>query len=479
MNSILKNLFSLIILGTLLFSVSCKEDPELPDNLVEFESNALGITEDESELTVNINLSREATKDGVLTLQFEAAGLAYGTDFTTEPAAIGNTITIPVMKGASAVSFKVKKVENVLLDGDEQLVATITTVPASLVLGEKLQLTLSFAEIVANSATMTINGGGATYPNKVFIDLSANRQTAVDRTTWDLGFSSGSNFTIVLNSSTGSLARMLDKTDLNTVTAADTVGFSKQLSIAAIFNAINQSSPPSWLSESMNWMDDPAGDLTKSALDEVSATVLENKVYILNRGTGPGTPATERGWKKIRVVRNGNNYTLQHADIAATTFTEITVTKNAEFAFQYVSLATGAVVVEPKVGKWDIAWTGFTNLFPSGGNMVPYYFQDIILQNMTGIQAVRVNTTSKAYIDFEEADLTTLDFGVQTQIKIGSSWRYGGGPPPAPAPYSYDDRYYIIKDADNNYYKLRFINIGTNGERGKPQLEYSLIKKGV
>ena len=74
--------------------------------------------------------------------------------------------------------------EGVLLDGDEELTITITTVPTSLVLGEKLTLNLSFAEIVATTATMEVNGGGSTYPNKVFIDLSANRQTAVERTAW-------------------------------------------------------------------------------------------------------------------------------------------------------------------------------------------------------------------------------------------------------------------------------------------------------
>ena len=36
---------------------------------------------------------------------------------------------------------------------------------------------LSFAELVATNSIATFNGGGATYPNKVFIDLSANRQT--------------------------------------------------------------------------------------------------------------------------------------------------------------------------------------------------------------------------------------------------------------------------------------------------------------
>lgn len=480
MNTLFKNAFSLIVLVALLFIAACKEDPELPDNRVEFESDALGIADDESELAININLFREAEKDVEITLQFEATGLTYGTDFTTEPAASGNSITIPVSKGATAVSFMVKKVEGILLDGDEELSIAFTTVPTSLVLGEKLVLTLTFAEIVATSATMTVNGGGATYPNKVFIDLSANRQTAIERTAWDLGFSSGADFRVILNSSNGAMARALDKNDLTTVTAADTASFGAQLSLSAVFAAVQQTTVPDWAALAMGWIDDPSGDITKTAIAEISATASENKVYIINRGTGPGTPAPQRGWKKIRVVRNGAGYTLQYADIASTTFSEINITKDAAYAFQYLSFTTGAVTVEPVVDRWDIAWTGFTNFTPSGtsaGN-IPYYFQDVILKNMTGTQAVRVNTSTKAYVDFAEADLTGLDFGTQTQTKIGSSWRYGGGPPPAPAPYAYDDRYYIIKDAANNYYKLRFTNIGTAGERGKPQLEYSLIKKG-
>lgn len=469
-------MFLVLTLGTVGFLGSCKEDPELPDNLVEFESDALGITDSETELNVNITLFREASADAEIALQFETIGLTYGTDFTTEPAATGNTIVVPVVKGATSASFKVKKVDGVLFDGDEQLVATITTVPTSLVLGEKLTLTLTFDEIVASSASMDVNGGGALYPNKVFIDLSANRQTAVERTTWDLGFSAGNTFRVILNSSNGAMARALDKNDLNAVTAADTAGFGKQLSLAAVFAAINQNPNPDWVPTAITWIDDPAGDITKTALAEISATASENKVYIFNRGTGPGNPAPERGWKKIRVVRNGDGYILQHADISATTFSEIQITKNANYSFRYVSLSTGAVEVEPATTKWDIAWTAFTNSTNFGSGPVPYYFQDIILQNMTGVQTLQILTSTKTYEAFAEADLTGLDFGTQTQTKIGSSWRSGGGPGTAPAIRT--DRFYIIKDSDNNYYKLRFTALTTSGERGKPKLEYTLLKKG-
>ena len=41
------------------------------------------------------------------------------------------------------------------------------------------------------------------------------------------------------------------------------------------------------------------------------------------------------------------------------------------------------------------------------------------------------------------------------------------------------DRYYVIKDANGFYYKLRFLTMGLandKGDRGRPQIEYALIK---
>jgi len=449
----------------------------LPDNLVEFESNQLGINADESELTIKISLSREVSEAASLAVQFEGTGVSYGADFSIDPAASGNSISIPLAIGDTEASFILNKTEGALFDGDEKIVFTIVSAPESLVLGEKAQLTLSFAEIVALTGAMEINGGGATYPNKVFIDLSANRQTAVARTNWDLGFSSGSDFRVILNSSNGMMARMLNKTDLNAVTAADTLGFGMQVSMPAVFAAINTDPTPAWVPEAINWIDDPTGDLTKTAMAAISATASENKVFIVNRGEGPGTPATELGWKKIRVVRNGSGYTLQYADINATTFSEIQITKNTTHAFQYASFATGSVAVEPEIGRWDIAWTGFSNTADFGTGPVPYYYQDIILQNTTAVQTVQVLTATKTYEAFGESDIAALNFSNQNQIKIGASWRSGGGPGTSPAVRT--DRFYVIKDAVGNYYKLRFTALTTSGERGKPKLEFALIKEGV
>lgn len=476
MNTFFKSSLSAVAIGALVFFSSCKEDPELPDNIVAFQSSELGITEAETELDVTITLSREATAAAEVVLSVEEIGLVYGTDYTTTPAAASNLLTIPVLVGSTEVTFTIAKTEGALFDGDESLVFTIIEAPASLVVGEDNQLTLTFAEIVAASGAMELNGGGATYPNKVFIDLSANRQTAIARTSWDLGFYSGDDFRVILNSSNGMMAYALDKTDLTTVTNADTAVLRNRLSLDAVFAAITASPVPDWVPSAITWIDDPTGDLTKTAIAQVSATATENKVYIVNRGAGPGSPATALGWKKIRIVRNANGYTLQHADIAATAFSEIQITKNTAYEFQYVNFTGGAVSVEPTADRWDIVWTGFTNSTNFGSGPVPYYFQDIILQNRADVQTVQVLTSTKTYETFTEADLVGLDFGVQTQTKIGANWRSGGGPGVSPAVRT--DRFYVIKDGDDNYYKLKFTALTTSGERGRPQFEYALIKEG-
>ena len=474
MNKFSNSVLTFLLTGSLVLFNSCDEEPPLPDNLTEFESEQLGVTSSESEITVNIKLAREAEVDGSISVTLEPTGVAYDTDFTTDPAASANSLTIAVPALATAASFKVKKKEGVPFDGDEKVAFTISSTSESLVIGEKKTLTVTFAEIIAPSGQLEVSGGGATYGNKVFIDLSANRQTAVSRTTWDLGFSTTDDFRVILNSSNGMMARALTKTDLATVTSADTVGFGAQLSMAAVFAAINSPTAPAWLSGAASWIDDPSGDLTKTAIASVSATPADNKVYIIFRGNGPGATQPSLGWKKIRIIRNGSNYTLQHADINSTTVTEVQVVKDANYRFQYVHFSTGAVSVEPQKTKWDIAWTAFSNITNFGTGPVPYYFQDVILQNISGVQTVQVMEATTAYDAFAESHLAGVTFA-SSQMTIGTNWRSGGGPGTAPAVRS--DRFYVIKDAEGNYYKLKFTALATNGERGKPQFKYALVKK--
>ncbi|MEI9918083.1 MAG: HmuY family protein [Bacteroidota bacterium] len=482
MNKFFKVSFLGLALSAVVLLSSCSDDPALPDNLANFQSDTQGLAASETDLTVNLTFVRAVDVAGNLVIDFTPTGVEYGTDFTTDPAAVNNSITIPVAAGATSASFKVTKTNTTGLQGDEKIVFTLQTVADGLLLGDKKTFTLSFSEIIASSATVNVDGGGATYPNHVFIDFSGNRQTAVARNTWDLGFASaGDQFRVVLNSANNMLVRAIDKNDLTTVTAADTTGFAAQLSVGAIFGIIATEDPsdyPSWLNQTTTWMDDPKGDLTKTAIASVSATDSENKVYIVNRGNGPGSTAL--GWKKIRVIRNGANYTLQHADIGSSTFQTLTITKNSAARFQFASLASNSVVnVEPNVGDWDIEWTAFTNAIPTGGPTdpyIPYAYQDMIVSNVSTVSTAQVLTSVSSYEAFNEASLASITLNNNNQILIGSSWR-STGPPPAPIGQK-TDRFYVVKDGAGNVYKVQFTALTTNGERGKPQLKFDLVKKG-
>jgi hypothetical protein len=451
----------------ILFITGCRkrDAAELADNLVYFEYASQGIEEANSTLTIKLKLVRSTDKDVPVVINLTETGLVYGTDYTTTPAAVSGKLNLTLPSGNNEASFTISKVAGALFDGDEKLVVDLYSSAAPIFIGATKKLEVTFKELVAASASLVVNGGGPTYPNKVFIDLSANRQTPVLRTTWDLGFYTGADdFRVTLNSSSAMMAKQIVKNDLNVVTAADTVGFSTDVTFS--------STAPT--TSSLAYIDYPSGDLTKTAITTIAATATDNKVYIVNRGTGVGSPAPARGWKKIRIIRNATGgYTLQHADIAATTFSSIDIAKDEAYFFKYISFETGVVNPEPQKKKWDIAWTYFSNIFNFGGE-VPFLFQDAIIINRN-VQIAKVTTATKAFADFNQADIATQTF-FTTQNAFVSDWRSGGGP--GVSPFVRTDRYYIIKDGDNNYYKIRFTALTQNSERGYPAYESVLVKRG-
>lgn len=459
---LIKGLFGLMALS--LLAACRKRDALPPDNYLVFETAAQGITSSETNIIVKLKLQHATGVDLPVELNLTPLDLVYGTDYTTEPAATSGKLTVTVPAGKTETSFKLIKVPGALFDGDEKLVVDITKIPQPVLVGLTKQFTLTFAELVSMVSTATVNGGGATFPNKVFIDLSANRHTEVLRTNWDLGFYCGNDdFRVTLNSSNTMMAKQINKNDLAQVGTADTLGFGAD----ATFSQFNP------LPGQLPYIDYPNGDLNRTAIAGISATASDNKVYIINRGVG--VTGGSRGWKKVRIIRNASGgYTLQHADIAATSFTTIDISKDDTYFFKYVSFETGAVPVEPIKKKWDIAWTYFANITNFGSGEVPYMFQDIIVLNRN-VQVAKVLTATKGFYDFGETDLAAQTF-LTTQNAIAADWRSGGGPTSAPAVRT--DRYYIIKDGDNNYYKIRFTGLSQNGERGYPSYESVLVKKG-
>lgn len=456
---------TILSLAAIIFFGACRKREEfsLPDNYVVFSTDAQGISEGENSIIVKVKLTRPTTTDVPVVINITDQGAAYGTHYTTTPAATNGVLNLTLPSGNNEASFTVTKKAGVLFEGTEKISFDLYSSGSPILIGTTKHYTLSFAELVATNSTMTVNGGGATYPNKVFIDLSANRQTAVLRTNWDLGFYTDPNdFKVILNASTAMMARQINKNDLTQVTAADTTGFLSELSLSSFaFNPAQMAN-----------VDYHTGDLSKTAIGLIAENASDNKVFIINRGTGVGSPAPARGWKKIRILRNASGgYTLQHADIASTTFSSIDIPKDDRYFYKYVSFENGIVPVEPEKKKWDIAWTYSTYIFVSGGVESPFMFQDMVFQNRN-VQVAKVTTASKTYEAFAEADLAGLTFSSSLST-IGSDWRRTS---PSPA-MAWDDRYYIIKDGDGNYYKVKFTGISEGGVRGFPSIAYTLVKR--
>lgn len=319
--------------------------------------------------------------------------------------------------------------------------------------------------------TLTLNGLvgtelGSAAGNSVYVDFSADKQTSVARSSWDLGFYNGADFRVIINNTTGAGAKVITASNVSlaTVSEADTLGLTL---------AVNQANPAN---TDFAYFDAINGNLSNTVIPAVSATAADNKIIILNRGTGGGIAA--RSWIKLKVTRNASGgYTLQYGKIKETTnFTTVDIPKDANFDFKFVSLTNGAIVnVQPEKANWDLVWTYSVYQTLFSNVLVPYNFSDLIfLNNLNGVSAGVVATSTVSYADFKESNISTVNFKNE-RTAIGSDWRIT-----SPATGVKTDIFYVIKDVAGNVYKLKFISMGAGdaGTRGKPVIEYKLVKKG-
>lgn len=325
-------------------------------------------------------------------------------------------------------------------------------------------LTLSGLSGTETGATTELKGGNAL--RSVFVDLSKGVQTPVLRTSWDIGLYAGADFRVILNHSTGATAIRLDKNSLADVSSADTLSLATG-KVLDLGNSLTTVDPFTGIFSDY---------LSHTVIDEVSATDADNKVYIINRGLAGGIAA--RAWEKIRIVRSGSGYKLSYALINATSQTDVIIAKDPSFNFKFFYFnAAAPVLVEPAKKLWDIEWT-YSTYKTSDGK--PVGTPDFVLINYAnGVEAAQIKfTTDSAFEKYAEADLSTVTWSAGRDV-IGTNWRNLNEA--ANNSSVYRDRFYLIKDTEGNIYALRFNSFIKNdgGNRGKPNLDYRLIKAGA
>jgi len=349
--------------------------------------------------------------------------------------------------------------------------------------------------------------GGFNQPNRVFVDLSTGSQVAVNRDSWEIAVYNGSENRVYLNS-----ALLVSAAELEGITDITTVTETTTLTSPLTLNALDPTFTPTTvtvntvaelmqglpvnyyqygdLNAGISFTDTKEGELTGTAFEEISTTDSENNVYIINLGneiptTNNGTINTtgdSRGFMKVRVLTDGNSYTIQYAALSNTTnFSELTVSKDSNYNLTTVSLTDEQIAtLEPISSNWDIDFGGVFSYYGQQGTLAAgLTYSDYSLHNTlggVGLYPITVeDDTTPNYTNFTYDDITEASFVYNDRTIIGSGWRsvdFMTGETSVR-----EDRYYIIKDTDDNYYKLRFTAVESQtGERGYPQFQYELLQ---
>jgi hypothetical protein len=384
---------------------------------------------DTSWFRVTVQTKDPVSYDVTVKIIYTAKGIAYTKDFTTTPAPANDVILLKIPAGKTSAYFDIQVNSLYLPDAGDEIICRLDSAGTSMQLGairEKQLISRSTVQKYIDLAR------GANGNNRVFINFDKQTAVAFDRNNWDLGFYTGQeDYRVVLNSTTGMLAQRLNKHDMNDVTSADTIGLAATLNFGSGTTYRN--------------IDNPNGDLKQTAVTAISEKLEENKVYIINRRQAVGNPVTG-AWKKIRILRNATGgYTLQHADIAATTYTSVNITKDEAYYFNYISFENGPVIAEPKKEEWDIVWTSSTiSLNKPEQTPEPYFLSQALHQNLHTRSAMGPSNID--YFTFSDSDVPNLSFNTYKTIS-DLSWI---------SMLRINNDYRIIRTSRNTLYKFRF-----------------------
>lgn len=458
--------------GVLVFLLlSCSNDDSLDMPLepfvVAFESLSANLSQINEAQDISLVYSKAAIQTGSVTLLLDVTNAVYGVDFITTPPINSNNLIIPILPTEIETSFLFTKLNQALDETVEIRFSIVSVDYPNAVIQGNTQFTINSSASLGRGFEPSV--GGPNQPNQVYIDLSTESQTSIKRDTWDLGFYGGSDFRIGLNSSIYMAAAALESTDIDAVTQADVLEIQDQVAVGT-FDPAN-----------IIYIDNPDGDINKTAIAPISSNDLENKVYLLNLGyeVGTETPAPgsiaiagdARGWKKIRILKQDDAYLLQYADLNQSTHQEVLIEKDSNFNFSFFSFDTNSkLAVEPQLENWDVNFTVFTNVLTGAGS---YGFSDGVLHNRKGgVKAYSILTDEIAYDDFSIENINTSAF-LLDQRTIGSSWREVI----TQDKVLVDNIYYIIQDPNDNFYKLKFTALlSDSGERGFPKFKYKLVQ---
>lgn len=272
---------------------------------------------------------------------------------------------------------------------------------------------------------------------------------------WDLGFeSSPSGFHIILNTSKFMYAGNTELTDFTSITT--------NVASSMIYDRSSGNLDSTAIG---NW-----GDFS----DPLNP-VFPKKVYIINLGVDEN--GNSFGFKKIVFEKLENStYFIHYANLDNSDEHYFQIQKNSSVNFVQFSFSNGGNLdtQQPDKNNWDLNFTKYsTILFDDDGTPTPYLVRGVLINK--DVSVARDTITAFSAIDITKAN----EYIYSTkQDVIGYDWKVYKNDLYIVKPHFV----YIIRDRNNNYFKIRFTGFYNSikdhphyGEKGYPSFEFAKI----
>lgn len=283
-----------------------------------------------------------------------------------------------------------------------------------------------------------------TYKYQVYYSLHEQRIVCKTlKTAWDIALeASREGWHIRLNTAKSMFALAVGTSDFSAVSAADTAGFALKKHWDAANGAADSTAVADWRQT--------------------------RPVYIVDRGYDEmGAP---QGFVKMQILTADTaGYRVRFASLAGGGDTTITVAKDTAYNSVFLSFTSRcAVLAEPPKAQWDIVFTQYTHIFYNEQPPTPYLVTGCLI-NSYNTAAIADTGATFGDVDWDAASKYTLS--VHADV-IGYSWKTYNG-----AAYEINSNItYIIRDARNIHYKLRFTGFyNSSGQKGAPRWEYAVL----
>ena len=281
------------------------------------------------------------------------------------------------------------------------------------------------------------------YRYQIYYNLSNSSITSTNiKTNWDLAFENGDDaFHILLNSSTFSQIAIISN-----------LSFESTVSVP---------NPVTW-----RW-DSPSGNLDSTAILDYPHNF---NVYLLDRGIDEN--GISRGYKKFMIDTITNTYyKIRYANLDNTETNYIQIDKENHVSFTQFSFDNN-IINQPEKQDWDLLFTQYTHLFLNNITTPSYLVTGVLINSFNNV-SVAIDSSNT----FENINYSMInDYAFLTNMNaIGYNWKE----------YNFTSELYeinpnityIIKDAENRFFKLQFIDFyNSNGAKGAPKFYLQELK---